>query len=396
MNIIYFDCYAGISGDMTVGALLDLGVPLGHLQAELAKLPLPPNSYALSASRTERRHISALKFDVAVHDHHTHRHYGGIDAMIAESPLADSVKERARRIFRRLAEAEAKVHGVAIADVHFHEVGAVDSIVDIVGTAICLDYLSVTQVYAAALPLGGGFVETAHGRLPVPAPATAELLRGLAVHGECGDGERVTPTGAAVLAALAAGTGQRPAMHLERIGSGAGGKDFDDCPNILRAFLGTAEKERGSGDDPVVVAETNIDDSTPEILGYVMERLFEEGALDVFFTPVQMKKNRPATQLSFLCRPELLDSLARVVLAETSAIGLRHYPAGRITLERRVEERRTPFGPVRFKLVFDNGLLLRVAPEYEDCRRIARERGIPCREVLEQVVAWRHAEGESS
>jgi uncharacterized protein (TIGR00299 family) protein len=284
------------------------------------------------------------------------------------------------------------VHEAPLDEVHFHEVGAVDSIVDIVGTAICLDYLGVEEVYAAALPLGGGFVETAHGRLPVPAPATAELLQGLAVHGECGQGERVTPTGAAIIAALAAGTGHRPAMRLERIGSGAGGKDFSDCPNILRAFLGTAEQEWCSGDG-VVVAETNIDDSTPEVLGYVMERLLEEGALDVFFSPVQMKKNRPATQLSFLCRPQQLDSLARLVLAETSAIGLRHYPAGRIILERRVEERQTPFGPVRFKLVFDNGLLLRAAPEYEECRRIARERGIPCREVMEQVVAWQRAGG---
>jgi len=394
MKIIYFDCYAGISGDMTVGALLDLGVPLEHLQAELAKLQLSPDSYVLSTSRTERRHVGALKFDVAVHDHHTHRHYGGIDAMIAGSSLSGPVKERARSIFRRLAEAEAQVHGVSIEEVHFHEVGAVDSIVDIVGTAICLDYLGVEEVYAAALPLGGGFVETAHGRLPVPAPATAELLQGLAVHGECGQGERVTPTGAAIIAALAAGTGHRPAMRLDRIGSGAGGKDFSDCPNILRAFLGTAEREWGRSDG-VVVAETNIDDSTPEILGYVMERLLEEGALDVFFSPIQMKKNRPATQLSFLCRPQQLDNLARLVLAETSAIGLRHYHAGRIILERRVEERQTPFGPVRFKLVFDNGLLLRAIPEYEDCRRIARERGISCREVMEQVVVLQHA-GEAA
>ena len=391
MKTIYFDCYAGISGDMTVGALLDLGVPLEHLQAELARLSLPPGSYRLSASRTERRHVEALKFDVAVHDHHTHRHYGGIDAMIAGSSLPGPVQGKARSIFRRLAEAEAKVHGVSVEEVHFHEVGAVDSIVDIVGTAICLDYLGVCEVYAAALPLGGGFVETAHGRLPVPAPATAELLRGLAVHGECGPGERVTPTGAAIIAALAANTaGRRPSMRLERVGCGAGEKDFSDCPNILRAFLGMAGQ---GGGDTVIVAETNIDDSTPEVLGYVMERLLEEGALDVFFSPIQMKKNRPATQLSFLCRPHQLDSLARLVLAETSAIGLRHYDAGRIILERKVEERQTPFGPMRFKLVYDNGLLLRAAPEYEECRRIARERGLPCREVMEQVAAWQHAGG---
>lgn len=387
MNIIYFDCYAGISGDMTVGALLDLGVPLEYVQAELARLALPEGSYALSASRTERRHVAGLKFDVAVHDHHTHRHYAGIDAMIAASGLSDPVKQRARAIFRRLAEAEALVHGVAMNEVHFHEVGAVDSIVDIVATAICLEYLGVEAVYAAALPLGGGFVETAHGRLPVPAPATAELLRGLAVHGNCGEGERVTPTGAAILAALVTASGTRPVMTLTRVGSGAGGKNFSDCPNILRAFLGTQQDGEA---ERVIVAETNIDDSTPEVLGYVMERLLEAGALDIFFTPIQMKKNRPAIQLSFLCRPEQLDLLTALVLTETSAIGLRHYPVSRVILERRIEERETCFGPLRFKQVFDQGRLLRAAPEYDDCSRIARERGIPLQDVLRAVSGVYH------
>jgi uncharacterized protein (TIGR00299 family) protein len=385
MTILYLDCCAGISGDMSVAALLDLGVPLEHLRSELLKLALPVGSYELSISRTERHHLPALKFDVAVHDHHTHRHYAGIDVMIADSSLTDPVKTRARDIFRRLAEAEALVHGVAVADVHFHEVGAVDSIVDIVGTAICLEYLAVDTVFAAPLPLGSGFVMTAHGRLPVPAPATAELLQGLAVHGQCGPGERVTPTGAAIVAALATSTTSRPAMTLDRIGSGAGGKDFDDCPNILRAFLGRAPRQSETADD-ILVAETNIDDSTPELLGYVMERLLEAGALDVFFTPIQMKKNRPATQLSFLCRPEHLDALAALVLTETSAIGLRHYLAGRIKLERRIEEIETAFGTVRFKQVFDHGLLLRSAPEYDDCRRIARERNIPFHEVVRQLT----------
>jgi len=384
-HILYLDCTAGISGDMTVGALLDLGVPLAYLEAELAKLSLPAGSYALSIQRTERHHLPALAFEVAVHDHHTHRHYGAIEAMIAESKLNDGVKQCARKIFRCLAEAEAIVHQVPVEEVHFHEVGAVDSIVDIVGTAICLDYLSVEQVHVSALPLGGGFVETAHGRLPVPAPATAELLKGLAVHGDCGPGERVTPTGAAIVAALAVGCGPQPVMRLERIGSGAGSKDFDDCPNILRAFLG--KRGVAADDGQVVVAETNIDDSTPEVLGFVMERLLEEGALDVFFTPIQMKKNRPAVQLSFLCRPERLDHLARLVLSETSAIGLRHYAADRVVLERRVAELPTTFGPVRFKQVYDGGRLVRSAPEFEDCRRIARERGMACREVMEQLTA---------
>ena len=385
MTILYLDCHAGISGDMTVAALLDLGVPLEHLQAELDKLQLPPGSFELSISRTERQQMPALKFDVAVHDHHTHRHYAGIDTMIAASGLSDSVKDSARSIFRRLAEAEALVHGVTIEDVHFHEVGAIDSIVDIVGTAICLDYLGVEAVYSGALPLGSGFVETAHGRLPVPAPATAELLKGLPVHGDCGPGERVTPTGAAIVAALARGFGKQPAMLLEKTGNGAGGKDFSDCPNILRAFLGSVD--RVDQPDDVIVAEANIDDSSPEVLGYAMERLFEEGALDVFFTSIQMKKNRPAVMLSFLCRPEQLDRLAQILLTETSAIGLRYYRAGRIVLQRRIVEQQTEFGAVRFKEVIDStGEVLRATPEYDDCRRIAREKKIPCIEVMERLL----------
>lgn len=389
MTILYLDCHSGISGDMTVGALLDLGVPLEHLRAELGKLDLPPGSYELSANRTERQHMAALKFDVAVHDHHTHRHYAGIDAMIADSGLSDSVKDRSRRIFRRLAEAEALVHGVSVAEVHFHEVGAVDSIIDIVGTAICLEFLGVEAVYASALPLGSGFVETSHGRLPVPAPATAELLKGLPVHGECGPGERVTPTGAAIVTALASGFGNQPAILLEKTGFGAGWKDFADCPNILRAFLGRSleKADHGGGDgDEVIVVEANIDDSTPEVLGYAMERLLEAGALDVFFTPIQMKKNRPGVMVSFLCRQEQLDQLAQLLLTETSAIGLRHYRADRIILQRRIIEQQTEFGIVRFKQVIDNrGKLLRASPEYEDCRRIAREKGVSCLEVMERL-----------
>jgi len=385
MNIIYFDCYAGISGDMTVGALLDLGVPLEHLRAELDKLELPPGSYELSASRTERRQMPALKFDVAVHDHHTHRHYAGIDAMIAASRLSNQVKEQSRLIFRTLAEAEATVHGVAIENVHFHEVGAIDSIVDIVATAICLEYLRVGEIYASALPLGSGFVETAHGRLSVPAPATAELLKGLPLHGDCGPGERVTPTGAAILVALVSRFGQQPPMVLEKTGCGAGAKDFPDCPNILRAFLGHSVTDKKQADD-VLVVEANIDDSTPEVLGFAMERLFEGGALDVFFTPIQMKKGRPAVMVSFLCRPEQLNQLSQTLLAETSAIGLRYYRADRIVLQRRVVERETEFGPVRFKEVVGNdGKVVRSSPEYDDCRRIAREKGIPCREVMERL-----------
>jgi len=378
VKTLYFDCQAGISGDMTVAALLDLGVPLEHLQGELAKLALPDGSYALSTTRTERHHIAALKFDVDVHDVHTHRHYTGIDAMIAKSGLSAGVKKRARRIFRRLAEAEAKVHGVAIAEVHFHEVGAIDSIVDIVGTAICLDCLRIDKIFASALPLGSGFVETEHGRLPIPAPATAELLAGLPVHGECGPGERVTPTGAAVIAALADGFGFPPGMRIDKIGGGAGGKDFPDMPNILRAFIGRIDTV--SEVNHLTVMEANIDDSTPEILGYAMERLLTEGALDAWFTPIQMKKGRPAVMLSVLCPPTEMDKFGRIILEETSSIGIRHYPVSRLALERRIEERETKLGRVRFKVT-----KFGEKPEYEDCRRIALEKGLPLREVYRML-----------
>ena len=390
MTILYFDCHAGISGDMTVGALLELGVPLDHLRTELSRLSLPPDSYTISVCNTKRQQMPALMFDVAVHDNTTHRHYGTIDSMIADSGLSESVKGRARAIFRRLAEAEAKVHGVALEKVHFHEVGAIDSIIDIVGTAICLEYLGVDRLYASSLPLGSGFVNTAHGRLPVPAPATAELMQGMVLHGDCGPGERVTPTGAAIIASLSSGTGKRPEMILEKIGCGAGGKEFEDCPNILRAFLGRPA-EAADRDGQVAVVDTNIDDSTPEVLGYAMERLLEEGALDVFFTPIQMKKSRPGVMLSFLCHPERVASLGQLVLNETSAIGLRYHRVDRMTLQRQISEQQTEFGTIRFKQVFGNEReLLRSAPEYDDCRRIARERGIPLQKVLQAEPSDTH------
>ncbi len=298
--------------------------------------------------------------------------------MITGSTLSGTVKEKARRIFRTLAEAEAKVHGVPLAEVHFHEVGAIDSIVDIVGVAICLDYLGIEKVCTSALPLGSGFVETEHGRLPVPAPATAELLIGLPTHGECGPGERVTPTGAAIIAALAEGFGFPPAMRIEKIGSGAGGKDFPDIPNILRAFIGSVDPVTETSQ--LTVMEANIDDSSPEVLGYALERLLAEGALDVWLTPIQMKKCRPAVMLSLLCSPGECDKFSRIILEETSSIGIRHYPVSRLALERRIEERVTALGVVRFKVTGFGE-----KPEYEDCRRIALEKGLPLREVYRML-----------
>jgi uncharacterized protein (TIGR00299 family) protein len=383
LRILYFDCFAGISGDMTVAALLELGVPLDLLEERLAALPLSSPGYRLSVGKVVRHGITATRFHVQVAEHQPHRHYGDIAAMIEESSLPSGAKERAQRIFLRLAEAEARVHGVEIGQVHFHEVGGVDSIVDIVGTAICLDYLGIHKVYAAPLPYGSGSVETAHGRLPVPAPATAELLQGMPVHFECGPGERVTPTGAAILAALADGFGNPPAMRVATVGCGAGGMDFADLPNILRLVLGEAVSPAER--DEIMVIETHIDDMNPELLGFLMERLFAHGALDVAFSPLQMKKNRPGVKLTVLSSPAALNELARLVLTESTAGGVRYYPVERMMLERFLEERETSLGRVRVKVFNDNGKALRVVPEFEECRRIADEQGIPLLEVYRVI-----------
>lgn len=384
MTILYVDATAGIAGDMMVAALLDLGMPLGYLNSELTRLGLPDNSFSLSEEQVLRNGMAGRYFNVHLphehghhHDgachHHHHRSYGDIREMIARSGLSAQVKELAQRIFLRLAEAEAKAHDVEPDMVTFHEVGAVDSIVDIVGVAIGLEYLQVDRLYVSAVPLGGGFVETAHGRLPVPAPATAELLKGLAVHANCGQGERVTPTGAAIIAALAEKPGAMPEMTVDRVGHGAGSKDFSDCPNILRVFLGSAA---ASGQDQVREAVCNLDDVTAEQLGYTMERLLAAGALDVWYTSIQMKKNRPGVQLSFLCNPEQLGRLVELVMAETNSLGVRVHPVSRTTQQRTVEERQTPWGTVRFKRSLHG-----IKPEYDDCIRIASENNLPLREV---------------
>lgn len=392
MKLLYFDCFAGIAGDMTVGALLDLGVPFDYLQAELAKLPLPRSSYSLGLERVTRGGLAANRFAVRVEEHQPHRHYTYIAGMIEESGITPGAKEHARRIFYRLAEAEGKVHGVEMGHVHFHEVGAVDSIMDIVGAAVCIDYLGIGEFHASALPLGSGWVETQHGRLPVPAPATVELLRGVPVREESGPGERVTPTGAAILATLCTRFGQLPAMRLERAGCGAGTKEFGDVPNVLRVMLG--ERDEAAAGDEACVLETNIDDMTPEALGFLMERLFAEGALDVAFSPLQMKKNRPATRVTVIGSPADRERLGRLILTESTAIGVRSWPVQRMTLERKITELQTSLGPVRVKTVTVDGTE-RHSPEFDDCRRIALERGLPLREVtrtIERELASREEE----
>jgi len=383
MKILYFDCFAGISGDMTVAALLDLGVPLAVLEEGLGCLALPRSAWSIALETTERRGIRAARFRVHVEEHQPHRHYTDIAGMIEGSSLPEKVKRTAQKIFFTLAAAEARVHSVEIGHVHFHEVGGVDSIVDIVGTAICLDYLGIGDIYASPLPFGSGFVETEHGRLPVPAPATAELMQGMPIHFNCGPGERVTPTGAAILAALANGSGTPPVMRVTAVGCGAGNRDFDDMPNVLRIAMGenTDSIER----DGIYVMETHIDDMNPEILGFLMERLLSRGALDVAFSPLQMKKNRPGVKLTVLASRAGLDELARLVLTESTAAGVRYYPVERMMLARAREERDTSLGKVRVKVFHDNGKPLRVVPEFEECRLIAEKTGMPLLEVYRVI-----------
>lgn len=382
-TVLYLDATAGISGDMTVATLLDLGLPMEHLQQELAKLGLPEGAYRLDKEQVQRKGMAACAFHVRLpdhghHHHHHHRSYADIRLMIEKSSLLEPVKERAQRVFLKLAEAEAAAHRVPVDAVTFHEVGAVDSIVDIVGAAIGLEWLGVEQLYCSAVPLGGGFVETAHGRLSVPAPATARLMQGLTVHGACGSGERVTPTGAAILAALAEPVLAMPAMRLQAVGHGAGTRDFDDCPNILRGFLGKAPGQEG---DTVLELSCNLDDVTPEVIGYTVQRLFDCGALDVWTVPIQMKKQRPGVLLSLLCRPREQQECVGILMQETGTLGVRIVPVQRRLQTRRVIERQTRWGTVRYKQSDCT-----VKPEFDDCCRIAEEQGLPLRQVQKQLM----------
>ncbi len=305
--------------------------------------------------------------------------------MIASGRLPDRVKERSLSVFKKLAEAEAKIHGCRVDDVHFHEVGAVDAIVDIVGTALGLEHLEVDRLVASPLPLGSGFVTSQHGRLPIPAPATVEILKGLPVYGSGVDAELVTPTGAAIVAALAELVGDMPKMRIETIGYGAGQRVLADRPNLLRIVLGHGDTHE-PGDETIAVLETTVDDMNPEWIGYLMEALFEDGALDVYWTPVHMKKNRPGTVIHVLGPLPLKEKLMGRLLSETTSIGVRHSMVQRKCLDREPVTVDTPFGSVRAKRIVEADGTARIVPEFEVCRKIAREQGIPIRRVYEAIL----------
>lgn len=393
MRILYFDTFAGISGDMTVGALLALGLPFDHLRDALAELPV--DGYALRAEPREVNGIQAIKFDVDVHEHghghghghgsqHAHRRFRDIRAMLEGSNLNERVRTLALDIFGKLAVAEGKVHGKAPEEVAFHEVGAIDSIVDIVGAAIGMVHFGIERGFVGGIPVGSGIVHAQHGALPVPGPATVELLRGFATRFGDGNGELITPTGAAILAALASPQ-PAPPFTVQSAGYGAGTKTFADRPNLLRLVLGEVA-DQAAGDELVVI-ESNIDDSNPELFDYVLERLFESGARDAWLTPVHMKKNRPGVVLGVLATPADRDRLAAIVLSETSAIGLRMYPVQRIVLPRETREVVTAYGTVRVKVARAPGGEVNIAPEYEDCKRLARERGVPLKLVYQAAIS---------
>jgi uncharacterized protein (TIGR00299 family) protein len=382
MRILYFDCFSGVSGDMTLAALLDLGLPEEKLRRELAKLGLA--NFSLEIFRGSRKSISALGLNVKVgpQEEH-HRHFSDIRKMIEESALDPRVREKSLAIFQRLAEAEARVHGQRVEEVHFHEVGAVDSMVDIVGTAIGIDHFAPERIVSSVLPMGRGFVQCQHGRLPVPAPATLEILKGHPIKNVDVEGELVTPTGAAILAALSSGVDSWMNIRIDRIGYGMGRSDFPDRPNILRLILGEAGETYRS--DRVAVLEANIDDMNPEFYDFLMERLFERGALDVSLSPLQMKKNRPGTLLRVIVEEKDADELSEVILRESTTLGVRSYPVRRKKLPREISEVETRYGRVRVKVSGE----LRFQPEYEDCKRIALEKGVPIQEVYQEAMKKR-------
>jgi uncharacterized protein (TIGR00299 family) protein len=377
MKICYLDAFSGIAGDMTVGALLDAGADPTALLEGLTSLG---TSATFRIEKTSRHGIAASKFHVDAVETKKHRHLPHILDMIDGSKLPNAVKQTSARVFQRLGEAEAKVHGVPIEKVHFHEVGAADSICDIAGACLGFHLLGIDEIYASAINVGNGTVKTEHGILPVPTPATAELLQGKPIYARGPAMELTTPTGAAIAATLAREFGALPAMKLLASGYGAGDRDFPDNANVLRVLIG----ERGTATEATTVAvlEANIDDSSPQVLGYAMEKLLESGALDVTLEPVFMKKNRPGMLLRVIAKPEDRETLAAVVFAETSTLGLRIYDAQRRVKARTIIEIDIPQGRVRIKAADDGSF----APEYEDCKRLAKESGVPLQQILKDAT----------
>ncbi|MCF8068390.1 MAG: nickel pincer cofactor biosynthesis protein LarC [Desulfobacterales bacterium] len=385
--IAYFDCFSGISGDMTLAAFIDLGVPLSWLKEKLRNLPV--SNFDLSVSSVTRNGIQATKLNVQIENNNAHRDYTHIISLINKSNLPASVVTRSLKIFERIASAESEIHNCPKEKVHFHEVGSMDAIIDIVGTSLCLDYLGIETIYSSSLPMGSGFVECQHGTLPLPAPATVSILQGVPVYGSGLKHELVTPTGAAIISTISESFGAVPDMKICKTGYGAGSMEFDKIPNLLRIITGEQLQTRPHiNHDSVLIVETNIDDMNPEIFGYVMDRLFEDGALDVSWQPVFMKKNRPGTRIQVICDKKTKDSVINRILSETTALGIRSYSAERTILDREIIAIDTEFGKMTCKRVIRPDGVVSIVPEYESCKAVALERDIPIKDVYDSIIKF--------
>ena len=386
MKYVYLDASSGVSGDMCLGALLDLGVDQALFRERMAGLRLPVE---IAVRRVRRGGFAALKVDVEIHGHeHIERNFGDVERIIARSRFAPAVKDRALTVFKRLFEAEAKVHGRRFKEAHLHEAGADDALVDVVGTAFLLDELGVTDVYCSPLNVGSGWVNTAHGRLSVPPPAVAELLKKAPVYAAWVESELVTPTGAAIVAALAKRFMKLPELVYERIGRGAGSKEFPEFPNILRVYYGDAA--RVDEEKAVFIVEATVDDASPQLLAHFLERALEEGALDATLSPIVMKKNRLGTKLSLLVESARIDALIEAVFKETTSIGVRFYPVGRRVLARDFRTVRVDGEKVGIKVATLGGRIVNIQPEYEDLLKAARKTGTPLKEIAHRAVCEFH------
>jgi pyridinium-3,5-bisthiocarboxylic acid mononucleotide nickel chelatase len=387
MKIAFLDGSSGIAGDMFLAAVLDAGVAPKLLLQELKKISV--GFYEFKRTVAMRRGLAASRVEIRDPGGHEHRHLAQIEKIIADSTLSDTVKERALKIFRRLGEVESKLHNQPIEKVHFHEIGALDTILDVVGACAGMELLEIEQLFSSPLNVGGGQVEAAHGTLPVPAPATAELLKEVPIYSSGVEGELVTPTGAAIVTTLAAGFGPMPAMKISAIGYGAGSRDLASQPNIARLFVGekteierVRQAEAGDEEELVSVIEANVDDMSPQVYGFFAEHALAAGALDVTCSAIQMKKNRPGMLITLLAEPDRCDELARLVFQQTTTIGLRIYQARRKVLMRQVVTVDSAYGPVNVKVAWLDGKVVNVSPEYDDCKRVAEEKGVPLKQVM--------------
>ena len=380
MKTAYFDCFSGISGDMIIGALIDLGLDINFLKKELLKLNL--KHYKIEAKKIVKNGISSTKFDlIEEHRHHDERNLKEINKIIDNSKLNNEIKDIIKRIFLKIAQAEAKIHNKPVNKIHFHEIGAIDTIIDVAGAVIGFKKLGIEKVYCSKLNVGTGFVEFSHGKWPVPAPATAEILKNAPIYHNNIEAELVTPTGAAVIATLAEKFGEMPSMKVEKIGYGAGSKDLEQ-PNVLRVFYGELEDSKN---ETINVIEANIDNMNPEIYPYVIDKLMENGALDAYLTNIIMKKGRPAIKLSVLCEIKDTNKLCNIIFGETTTLGVRIFSAEKRKLDREIKIIKTKYGNVRVKISKLNNKIQNVMPEYEDCARIARKYKIPLKKVYEEV-----------